>query len=132
MADFLSREMYKEHILENYKNPMNFGILDNPTTSFKINNPLCGDEIEIQMIIEDNKIKDIKFQGIGCVISVASTSMLTSFIKGKNLEDVQKLTKDDVIGLLGIHLSPVRLKCALLPLNIIRSCLNDLKSSKKA
>ncbi|HLC59717.1 MAG TPA: SUF system NifU family Fe-S cluster assembly protein [archaeon] len=128
----MSDAIYKDKIVDHYKNPRNFGSLKNASSSVKENNPSCGDEIEIQMIIEDNKIKDIKFQGIGCVISVASTSMLTSFIKGKNLEDVQKLTKDDVIGLLGIHLSPVRLKCALLPLNIIRSCLNDLKSSKKA
>ena len=128
----MSDAIYKDKIVDHYKNPRNFGSLKNASSSVKENNPSCGDEIEIQMIIEDNKIKDIKFQGIGCVISVASTSMLTSFIKGKNLEDVQKLTKDDVIGLLGIHLSPVRLKCALLPLNIIRSCLNDLKSSKKS
>ena len=127
----MSDAIYKDKIVDHYKNPHNFGSLKNASSSVKENNPSCGDEIEIQMIIEDNKIKDIKFQGIGCVISVASTSMLTSFIKGKNLEDVQKLTKDDVIGLLGIHLSPVRLKCALLPLNIIRSCLNDLKSSNK-
>ena len=84
-------DIYKENILDHYKNPHNFGSLENPTFSNKENNPLCGDQIEIFVNTKDNEIKEIKFQGNGCAISMASASMLTEKVKGMSIEEGVKL-----------------------------------------
>ncbi len=119
----LAEEMYREHILELYKHPENFGILKNATKTYTLNNPLCGDEITMQVIIQDNNVKDVKFLGKGCAISMASASLLTDKVKGMNVKDVVKLTKDDVTKMLEIPLSPVRLKCALLSLETLQKTI---------
>ena len=119
----MNNQMYREHILDLYKNPLNFGILENPTHEHTLNNPLCGDEITIQLIMEDNKIKDIKFKGIGCAISIASTSLLTDKIKGMKMNDVRKITSKETIKMLGIDISYVRMKCATLCLEAVREAL---------
>lgn len=113
--------IYMEQILDHWKSPRNFGSLRNPDISHKESNPLCGDELEIQMKIRGGRISDIRFTGKGCTISQASTSLLTEFVKGKTKEDVEKITKEDLLQLLGIDISPVRLKCALLSLDTIKN-----------
>lgn len=112
-------EMYGDVILEYYRNPANKGRLDNPDISARDSNPICGDVVEINIKLNDNHINEIKFDGKGCVISQASASMLTEFVKGKSLDEIKKINDEDVFKLLGIKLSPVRVKCALLPLNVL-------------
>ena len=116
--------IYTEIILDLYKNPVNKGNLENPTHQNSRNNPLCGDEIKIQLIINDNKITDAKFQGQGCAISQASASLLTDKIKNMSLNDINNLNKDDILGLLKIPISPARMKCALLILDTLKGALN--------
>ncbi len=113
-------DIYREKILAHYKNPQNFGRIKNPDASLEEGNPLCGDKIGMEVQIEDKKIKEIAFWGEGCAISQASASLLTEKVKGQSLEETKKLTKDDILNLLGIELSPARLKCALLPLEVLQ------------
>lgn len=113
--------LYREEILDHYKNPRNFGALKDPDKVGKGVNSFCGDEIEIQIKLDENSlIEDVKFSGQGCAVSTASASMLTEKIKGQSLAEVKKISKEDVIEMLGIDLSPTRLKCALLPLNALQ------------
>ena len=123
----MALELYTEIILDLYKNPLNKGFIENPTHEFLRSNPLCGDEIKIQLIIENNKIKDVKFQGIGCAISQASASLLTEKIKNENMniDEAKNLNKDDILEMLHIPLSPVRLRCALLGLDALRGALEN-------
>lgn len=120
-----SQEIYKEHILDLYKNPHNKGNLNNPTHEFSKNNPLCGDEIKIQLIVNDNKITDVKFSGQGCAISQASASLLTDKIKNINIQKIKKLKKEDVLNLLKIPISYTRIRCALLPLEALKRALEN-------
>lgn len=115
--------MYRELILEHYKHPRNAGTLEHPTVSQEENNPLCGDRVRIDLSIESGIITDVRFTGRGCAISQAAASLLTEEIKGKTIDDIRALTKDDVLELVGIPLghNPVRLKCALLPLKAVKA-----------
>ena len=121
----VSMNIYKEHILDLYKNPNNKGNLENPTHEFSKNNPLCGDEIKIQIIIKKNKISEIKFGGYGCVISQVSASLLTDKIKNLSINKIKKISEEDVLKMLHIPISLTRLKCALLPLNAIKGALEN-------
>ena len=111
MNEFMNQEMYMEHILDLYKNPLNFGILDNADFKERCFNPSCGDEVEIQVKLKDDKVDDIKFIGRGCAISVAAASLLTENIKGKLLNDINNLTREDMMELVGIEVGPARVKC---------------------
>ena len=116
--------MYQENILDHYKSPRNFGKLNNASVHHHEYNPLCGDEIELYLIIDENrKVADVKFNGHGCAISQASASMLTEQIKGKIIDELKKMTKDDILEMLGIPISPVRLKCALLSLDTLKNSI---------
>lgn len=115
--------MYQENILDHYKSPRNFGKINNANVHHHEYNPLCGDEIELFLVIKDKKVADVKFHGHGCAISQASASMLTEEIKGKNIDDLKKMTKENILELLGITLSPVRLKCALLSLDTLKNSI---------
>ena len=115
--------MYQENILDHYKRPRNFGKISNASVHHHEYNPLCGDEIEMFLIIKDKKDADVKFHGRGCAISQASASMLTEEIKGKGIDELKKLTKENILELLGISLSPVRLKCALLSLDTLKNSI---------
>ncbi len=115
--------MYREHILELYKSPSNFGILENPSHEATEYNSVCGDEITVQLAVKNGMIKDVKFQGSGCVISIVSTSLLTNKIKDMNISSVKKLNKNDVLKLLNIKLNPARIKCALLSLEAVKKAL---------
>jgi len=117
-------QIYQENILDHYKSPRNHGKIENPSVHHHEYNPLCGDEIEMFLIIDKNKkVVDIKFQGHGCAISQASASMLTEEAKGKGVDDIKKLTKENILEMLGIPISPVRLKCALLSLDTLKNSI---------
>lgn len=111
---------YQEHILEHYREPQNFGELSQPTHRRHELNPTCGDTFTFTIHVNsENVVDEVGFSGEGCAISTASASMLSEEIKGKSLSEIQALQKDYVLDLLGIELSPTRLKCALLPLQAV-------------
>ena len=115
-------DFYREEILEHYTHPHNYGTLESPDISHQENNPLCGDQVrfDIQLDEDGRTIKDARFSAVGCAISKASASMLSDLIIGRTLEEIQGLSKEDVVDELGIDLGPVRLKCALLPLKVVK------------
>ena len=114
--------VYSEIILDYYRHPRNKGILEHPQISAKDSNPLCGDIIEMQLELDkDHSVKDVKFNGQGCAISQASASMLTEIVKGKKIDDVRNISKDEILSLIGGQLSAVRLKCALLSLKVLKT-----------
>jgi len=108
-------DMYQEIILQHYRAPKNFGPLPGADREGEESNPLCGDHITLRLKVDpaSQKISEIRFEGDGCAISVASASMLTEKVAGLSLEEAGRLTRDDVLKLVGIPLSPVRIKCAL-------------------
>ncbi len=115
-------DLYREVIIEHYKNPGYRGELDPNDISFEDENPLCGDHIRIDLRLDEaGLVKDAAFSGHGCAISQASADLLMESIIGKSLEEVKSLTKQDILDLLGIELGPVRLKCALLPLKVVKA-----------
>jgi nitrogen fixation NifU-like protein len=115
-------DLYREVIIEHYKNPSYRGSLDPHDISFEDENPLCGDHIKIDLRVDENDIvTEAAFDGHGCSISQASADLLLESIIGKSLDEVKKMTKTNVLDLLGIELGPVRLKCALLPLKILKA-----------
>lgn len=115
-------DLYRELIIERYKNPLFRGELDPHDISFEDDNPLCGDHIRIDLRVDrENKITDAAFNGQGCAISQASADLLIESVVGKSLDEVKDLTKEDVLDMLGIELGPVRLKCALLSLKVLKA-----------
>lgn len=116
--------LYKEEILEHYKNPLNFGRLKDFDTYSRQLNPFCGDEIEIFLkFARKNSIRAIKFFGNGCAVCIAATSMLTEHAKNKTTTELTKFSEKDMLELLGIEVSETRKKCALLGLAVLRDCL---------
>ena len=113
-------DLYRQNILDHYQNPRNFGTLPHPDISVEDSNPLCGDKIRMDLKIENDRVADVRFSGVGCSISRAAASMLTEEIKGKTLEEVKGIGRDEVLEMLGIELGPVRLKCALLALKTLK------------
>ena len=118
-------DLYRDYILEHYRRPHNFGILEDPDARFEGANPLCGDRITVMLGIRDGQVSEVAFTGRGCAISQASASLLTDEIKGKPVADVEAMTPDDVLDLLGIEISPARLKCALLSLDTVSHALEE-------
>ena len=115
-------DFYKENILDHYRYPRNTGTLENATHSHEENNPLCGDIIRIDLHVnDDNVIDQVAFKGKGCAISQASASMLTEMIEGKSLDEAKEIGKDDILEALGIEIGPVRMKCALLSLKVLKA-----------
>ncbi len=115
-------DLYRELIIERYKSPLYRGELDPNDISFEDDNPLCGDHIRIDLRLdEQNKVTEAAFSGQGCAISQASADLLIESILGKRLDEVKALTKQDVLDMLGIELGPVRLKCALLALKVLKA-----------
>ena len=114
-------ELFRENILDHYKNPRNQGTLEHPDITYEDANPLCGDQLRMDFKIKDGRIDAVRFSGHGCSISQASASMLCERIEGLPLEEVKKLTREDVLEMLGIELGPVRLKCALLALKTLKA-----------
>ena len=114
-------DLYHENIIDHYRHPRNKGHLDAPDIHYHDVNPFCGDEITIELKVVDGRVVEAAFDGKGCAISQASASMLTEEILGKTLEEVKLLEKEDVLEMLGIPIGPVRLKCALLPLKVLKA-----------
>ncbi len=115
--------LYREVILDHSKNPRNKGSLDPADFSYQDVNPLCGDEIRIDLRVEGDHVSDIKFSGRGCAISQAATSMLTEMVMGQPVETVKQISKDDVLEELGVPIGPARMKCALLGLKVLKAGL---------
>ena len=115
-------DFYRDYILDHYRNPRNFGTLETPDATAEDVNPLCGDQIRVDIAVAaDGTVSDVRFSGKGCAISQASTSMLTESIKGMKLEDVARLSEDAVLENVGIGISPTRMKCAMLGLRVLKS-----------
>jgi nitrogen fixation protein NifU and related proteins len=115
-------DLYRELIIERYKNPMYRGLLDPHDISFEDDNPLCGDHIRIDLRVDsDGKVTEAGFDGKGCAISLASADLLVESVVGKSLDEVKSLTKEDLLDMLGLELGPVRLKCALLSLKVLKA-----------
>ncbi len=117
----MAADLYREVILDHYRNPRNKGTLDPADYSYEDTNPLCGDEVRIDVRVADDRVADVKFSGRGCAISQASASILTEMVEGKSLDEVKMITRDDLLDEIGIPVSPARLKCALLGLKVLKA-----------
>jgi nitrogen fixation NifU-like protein len=126
MAD----DIYREIILDHYRNPRNKGTLDPNDFSYEDVNPLCGDEVRIDVRVKDDTIDEIAFSGRGCAVSQASASILMEMVEGKTLDDVKAITKDDLLEEIGIPVSPARLKCALLGLKVLKAGLYGVDNAR--
>lgn len=114
-------ELYREQILEHYKRPHNFGRIDEPDLEFEDNNPFCGDEQHVTIRLDENdRVAEVRFEGKGCAISTAATSMLTDELTGLSRDELVTLPKEKVLDLLGIEISATRMKCALLGLKVVK------------
>jgi nitrogen fixation protein NifU and related proteins len=119
-------DLYRDYILEHYRRPHNFGVIEEPSATFEGANPLCGDRITMQLGVKDGVVEEIGFTGRGCAISQASASLLTDEVKGKAIETVVGIEATDVLDLLGIDISPARLKCAMLSFESLQHLLADI------
>jgi nitrogen fixation protein NifU and related proteins len=122
-------DLYRDYILEHYRRPHNFGTMDDATTSYEGANPLCGDRITLQLRVRDGVVDGVAFTGRGCAISQASASLLTDEVKGKPVATAEAMSSTDVLDLLGIEISPARMKCALLSLDTLQHALGEGPSS---
>jgi nitrogen fixation NifU-like protein len=120
-------EIYQEFIIELYKNPLNYGSIENPDHKAEVYNPTCGDMIGLYLKIENGKIVEAMHSGKGCAISQASASLLTEYLKGKEIKEVLKLEKEDILKMIKINLTknPTRIRCALLPLDALKKALKE-------
>jgi nitrogen fixation NifU-like protein len=123
-------DLYREIIIDHYKNPQHKGRLEKSDFSFEDENPLCGDHLQIELRVDENqRVVDAKFDGHGCAISISAADLLLDSIIGKSIADLKKLKKQDILDLLGIELSPVRLKCALLSLKVLKAAVYELQEA---
>jgi nitrogen fixation NifU-like protein len=129
MSEF--EDMYREVILDHYKNPRGYGLIEGADAHAKGQNPLCGDEVAISVKFgpDGETIEDIGFEGRGCAISQAATSMLTGIVKGKTIDQVAKLPKEELLDEIGIQLTPIRLKCAILGLGVLKVALHEARGT---
>ncbi len=122
-------DLYRDEIIDRYKNPRHRGQLDPHDYTYEDDNPLCGDRIRIDVRVDgEARVAEAAFSGVGCAISQASADLLTESIIGKSLDEVKKLSKDDILEMLGIQLGPVRLKCALLSLKVLKAGVYGIES----
>jgi nitrogen fixation protein NifU and related proteins len=123
-------QLYRELILDHYKSPRNHGLLDPADAHAEGQNPLCGDEVTVTVRLDgEDRIQEVGFDGRGCAISQAATSMLTDLVKGRTASDVAAMQKDELLGELGIPLTPVRLKCAILGLGVLKLALHKARGT---
>jgi nitrogen fixation NifU-like protein len=126
-----AEDLYREVILDHYKNPRGHGVIENADAQAEGVNPLCGDEVSIfvQFADDGETVEDVKFSGRGCAISQASTSMLMEMVKGRTAHEIAELPKEELLGEVGIPLTPIRLKCALLGLGVLKVALHRAKGT---
>ncbi|HLH86152.1 MAG TPA: iron-sulfur cluster assembly scaffold protein [Thermoplasmataceae archaeon] len=117
------QELQMEIILDNYRNPHNYGRIEDPSVKLLEYNPVCGDAVELFLKIDGDRISEVRFIGRGCSISQGAASILTDLVKGKSVGDVKKLTKEQFLDIIGLDLGPSREKCALLSYNTLMKCL---------
>jgi len=122
-------QLYREVILDHYKNPRSHGLLDEPDAQAEGQNPLCGDEVTVTLRFDGETISEVGFEGRGCAISQAATSMLTELVQGKTADEVARMPKEELLEEIGIPLTPVRLKCALLGLGVVKVALHKSKGT---
>jgi len=120
MANATAEDLYRENILDHYKHPRNKGKIAKPDSQAHDSNPLCGDEISMFLKVKGGKIVDVKFEGSACAICLASASMLTEKVKGGGIEEARKYDRERLLSIVGIDPGPARLKCALLPLKVLK------------
>ena len=120
--------IYREHILDHYKHPRNFGTLKDADIRQRELNPLCGDEIEFNLKLKGNKVEDVKFNGRGCAISKASASILSDEIMGRTIDEIEHMKNEEIINLLGIPIGPVRYKCAVLSIMTVKAGIRNYKN----
>ena len=125
-------DLYRDYILEHYRRPHNFGVIEDADASYEGANPLCGDRITLMVGVSDGVVDRVGFTGRGCAISQASASLLTDEIKGKPISEVAAIRADDLLDLLGIDISPARLKCAMLSHDSLQHVLADLGATDHA
>lgn len=123
-------DIYREIILDHYKNPRNKGVLDPHDFSYQDVNPLCGDEIRIDVRVDGDRIGEIAFSGRGCAVSQAATSILMEMVEGKTLAEVKAISRDDLLEEIGIPVSPARMKCACLGLKVLKAGLYGIDQTK--
>lgn len=128
----MDSSFYREQIMDHYRNPRFRGRLDAPTASYEELNPLCGDMIHIDLTVDDGTVAAARFDGHGCAVSQASASMLLEELVGKSVEEVTAFGRDDLFALLGVALSPARMKCALLSLGVLRIALHEATTGASA
>ncbi len=123
-------DLYRDYILEHSRRPHNFGVLESPSAAHEGANPLCGDRITMQLGIRDGLLAEVAFTGRGCAISQASASLLTDEVKGMTVDAAAAYRADDLLELLGIEISPARLKCAMLSLETLDAALADVETAR--
>ena len=122
--------IYREQLMEHYKNPRNRGRINDAQVEVTENNPLCGDIISMQLKIADGMIENVVFDGSACAVTIAASSILTDALKGKSLEEAKKTTKEELLELLGVELTTSRIKCASLPLEALQTLIRNYESGK--
>jgi len=122
-------QLYREVILDHYRNPRSHGLLDEPDAQAEGQNPLCGDEVTVSVRFDGDAIAEVGFEGRGCAISQAATSMLTELVQGRSADEVARMPKDELLEEIGIPLTPVRLKCAILGLGVLKVALHKAKGT---
>jgi nitrogen fixation protein NifU and related proteins len=122
-------ELYRDNILDHYKNPRNHGEIEPADAQAEGMNPLCGDEVTISVALDGDTIEDVRFRGRGCAISQAATSMLMEMVKGRSAAEVADMSRDELLEEVGIPLTPVRLKCALLGLGVLKVALHRARGT---
>ena len=125
-------DLYRQQIIDRYKHPIKRGVLDPHDITYEDENPLCGDRIRIDLRTDDKgTVTEAAFSGDGCAISQASADLLAEFIEGKSLDEIRSISKETILDLLGIELSPIRLKCALLSLKVLKAGAYGLEEARK-
>jgi nitrogen fixation NifU-like protein len=121
-------ELYREDLMDIYKNPSHKGTVDDPSVKVFEKNPMCGDEIDLSVKVKNGVIEDIKFEGSACSVSIISSDLLLDHVKGKTIEEAKKITKDDLLKMVDINLTTSRVKCATLILVAVQEAITKLES----
>lgn len=123
--------IYREQLMEHYKNPKNRGRIEDAQVEVTENNPMCGDVISMQLkVSDDGMIENVVFDGSACAVTIAASSVLTDALKGKSLDKAKKMSKEELIDLLGVELTTSRVKCASLPLEALHTLIRNYESGK--